>query len=199
MRWIRLSLIPLLTSTTAFAVSTGTGPVDLVRNATEGVVAQLAEAPEIKSEPDKLTQLVEEHILPSIDFSRLSRLTLGKYWRTANDRQRMRFTDEFKELLVRTYSTALTEYSGQAITYTPVKTTADGNRSIVRTAFQQPAGGSVRVDYSLYKVSGGWKIYDVKIEGISLAVNYRSSFAQAIRSHGLDGLIEHLATRNRLN
>ena len=195
MRWFSSTLILLLTSTATLAVSTG--PVDLVRATTEGVVDQLTRAPEIRSDTDRLTQLVEEHILPSVDFTRLSRLTLGKHWRSASDRQRMRFTNEFRELLVRTYSTALTEYAGQAITYTPIKTASDGKRSIVRSKFQQPTGGSVSVDYSLYKSSDGWKIYDVKIEGISLAVNYRSSFAQAIRSHGLDGLIEQLVTRNQ--
>jgi len=195
MRRLSSTLLLLLTSTAAIAVSTG--PVDLVRATTERVVVELAQAPEIRSDSDRLIQLVEEHILPSIDFTRFSRLTLGKHWLEASDKQRMRFTDEFRGLLVRTYSTALAEYSGQAITYTHLKTTSAGNRSKVRTRFRQSASGSVSVDYSLYKTSGGWKIYDVKIEGISLVVNYRSSFAQAIRSHGLDGLIEHLATRNQ--
>lgn len=190
-----LALIIILLPTTALAISEE--PVELIRMTTEQVLGKLAQAPQIKSEPEQLKHLVEESIVPSIDFVRLSRLTLGKHWRTASTEQRNRFTSEFKLLLMRTYSTSLTEYSGQDIEYIPLKETPDGKRSTVRTKLHQPSGSPVTVDYSLYKSGNGWKIYDVSIEGISLVVNYRSSFGQVIRSNGLDSLIQHLAIRNQ--
>ena len=172
-------------------------PVDMIRATTERVLVRLEQAPETKLNPDKLRTLVEENILPSIDFMRLSRLTLGKHWRTATNLQRERFSNEFRRLLIRTYSVALAEYAGQKVDYMPLKMTPDGRRSAVRTKLQQSGGAPVTVDYSLYKTSTSWKIYDVTIEGVSLAVNYRSSFGQEIRIHGLDGLIQQLAARNQ--
>lgn len=195
MKLYTMVLILFLLPSTTLAVSEE--PVELIRTTTERILDKLAQAPELKSEPDTLKRLVEESIVPSIDFVRLSRLTLGKHWRTATTEQRKRFTSEFKQLLKRTYSTALTEYSGQVIEYIPLRETLDGKRSAVRTKFHQSSGSPVTVDYSLYKSNDGWKIYDVTIEGVSLAVNYRSSFGQEIRTHGLDSLIQHLATRNQ--
>lgn len=190
-----LALILFLLPTVTNAVSEE--PVELIRTTTKRILGKLAQAPEIKSEPDRLKRLVEENIVPSIDFVRLSRLTLGKHWRTASTDQRNRFSDEFKQLLMRTYSTSLTEYSGQEIEYIPLKGAIDGKRSAVRTKLHQSDGSPVTVDYSLYKTGADWKIYDVTIEGVSLVVNYRSSFGQEIRTHGLDSLIQHLATRNQ--
>ena len=195
MRPHTLVLIILLLPTPAVAVSQE--PLELIRSTTELVLNRLAQAPEIKSQPDRLKTLVEESIVPSIDFVRLSRLTLGKHWRTATPEQRNRFTREFKQLLIRTYSTSLTAYSGQEIEYIPLKETADGKRSAVRTKLHQPDGLPLTVDYRLYKAPQGWKIYDVSIEGVSLAVNYRSSFGQEIRTQGLDELIRHIASRNQ--
>ncbi len=195
MKLYTLVLILFLLPTATLAVSEE--PLELVRTTTERVLVQLKQAPEIRSESDRLKRLVEESIVPSIDFVRLSRLTLGKHWRSASSEQRNRFTSEFKQLLMRTYSTSLAEYSGQEIEYISLKAAVNGKRSAVRTKLHQSGGPPVIVDYSLYKTNGGWKIYDVTIEGVSLAVNYRSSFGQKIRTHGLDSLIQHLATRNQ--
>ena len=195
MKQYTLILILFLLPTATFGVSEE--PLELIRTQTEQVLGQLAQAPQIQSQPDALKRLVEESIVPSIDFRRLSRLTLGKYWRAASTEQRNRFTSEFKQLLIRTYTTSLKAYSGQQIEYIPLKEASDGKRSTVRTKLHQPNGPPVTVDYSLYKTPTGWKIYDVTIEGISLAVNYRSSFGQEIRTQGLDTLIQHLASRNQ--
>jgi len=190
-----LIVIIFLFPTATLAVSGE--PVELIRTATEHVLIELAQNPEIKSEPARLERLVEEIIVPNIDFTLMSRLTLGKNWRTATSEQRKRFTSEFKQLLMRTYSSSLSEYSGQEIEYTTLKEALDGKRSTVRTKLQQSGGPPVKVDYSLYKTQDDWKVYDVTIEGVSLAVNYRSSFGQEIRTYGMDGLIQHLATRNQ--
>ena len=170
-------------------------PLELVRTTTETVVSELARAPDIKTDPDQLQQLVETKVSPKIDFARLSRLTLGKHWRTASPQQRQRFTAGFRNLLLKTYSTSLAEYSGQSIEYRLLSTGAEGRRATVRTLLKRLSDPPVTVDYRLYQNADSWKIYDVSIEGISLAVNYRSSFNEAINSHGLDTLIRQLTDR----
>ena len=171
-------------------------PLELVRTTTESVLSELARIPDIKTDPDQLQRLVETNVSPKIDFARLSRLALGKHWRTASPQQRQRFTAGFRKLLIKTYSTSLAEYSGQAIEYRLLNTGAEGRRATVRTLLKRVSEPPVVVDYRLYQNADMWKIYDVSIEGISLAVNYRSSFDEAINNHGLDKLIRQLAERD---
>jgi phospholipid transport system substrate-binding protein len=172
-------------------------PIDLIRTATEHVLEKLDTDPEIKANPDRVFVLIEENIAPNIDFRQLSRLAIGKHWRVASVDQQQRFTGEFKQLLIRTYSTTLAKYSGQGITYRALDTKTDGMRAVVRATVEQPGGPSMDIDYSLYQAKSGWKIYDMKVEGISLVVNYRSSFSREIRTNGMDGLIRHLAVLNQ--
>jgi phospholipid transport system substrate-binding protein len=172
-------------------------PVDVIRNATDKVLAVLDTAPEIRSDPAELDRVIREHILPHVDFVALSRLTLGKYWRQATPEQRSLFAREFGTLLIRTYSTALADYASQEIEYLSSASSADKRRSTVRTRIVEDGRAPLAVDYSLRQVDDTWKIYDLSIEGVSMAINYRASFAQEIRSHGIDGLIERLAARNK--
>jgi phospholipid transport system substrate-binding protein len=176
--------------------ATSEAPIDLIRTATEHVLEKLDTDPEIKANPDRLFVLIEENIAPNIDFRQLSRLAVGKHWRVASIDQQQRFTGEFKQLLIRTYSTTLSEYSGQGITYRVLNKRDDEKRAVVRSTVEQPGGPSIDIDYSLYQAKSGWKIYDMKVEGISLVVNYRSNFNREIRANGMDGLIKHLAALN---
>jgi len=171
-------------------------PVEVIMHATDGVLAELNSAPDIRRDPIRLNTIIERHILPHIDFSALSRLTLGKHWRRATPEQRAQFAGEFRTLLVRTYSTSLTEYTNQHVEYVASNASPDKKRVTVRTRIIEEGRPPVPIDYSLRQVKGHWKIYDVSIEGVSLAVNYRSTFAQEIRSYGLEGLIRHLSARN---
>jgi len=172
-------------------------PVELIRTTTERVLSRLDSDPEIKQSQDRLFVLVEENIAPNIDFRQLSRLAAGKHWRVASDDQQQRLTGEFRKLLIRTYSTTLAEYTGQGITYRILKTKADRKRAVVRATVERSTGPAIDIDYSLYRAPGGWKIYDMKVEGISLVVTYRSSFNQEIRANGIDGLIRNLAQLNQ--
>ena len=184
-----LSLLP------AGTLAMNNDPVDFIRMTTERVLSELDQSADIKSSPDKLRTLVETSVSPNIDFKRLSSVILGKHWKTASAGQRAQFTEGFKQLLLTTYTTSLAEYTGQKIEYRLLKMAAGGRRATVRTKLTQSAGTPVIVDYRLHHKDDHWKIYDVSIEGISLAVNYRSSFSQQINSHGLDGLIQQLAER----
>lgn len=172
-------------------------PAEVIRSATDQVLAELEAAPGIRSDPVKLNRVVQEYIVPHVDFVTMSRLTLGKNWRQATPEQRSAFAREFGTLLIKTYSTALAEYTDQEVEILSSSVSNDGRRSTVRTRIVEQGRAPLAIDYSLIQVDNSWMIYDVRIEGVSLAINYRSTFALEIRNHGIDGLIEHLVERNR--
>lgn len=176
-------------------------PDQLVRETTDKVLSELTKnRDELTSDTEKLYALVSDLVLPHFDFTRMSRLVLGKHWRNATQAQQEQFVGEFRTLLVRTYATALVEYSGEDIIYKPVRINDDGSRAVVRTELQSNGGSNVPVHYSLRKSSdGAWKVFDIKIDGISLVTNYRSSYAQIVRAKGMKALIESLADRNKRN
>lgn len=193
MKLFRYVFLLLLLPATTQAMNND--PVDFIRMTTERVLSELDKTADIKSSPEQLRSLVEANVSPNIDFTRLSGLILGKHWKTASAGQRTQFTKGFKQLLLNTYSTSLAEYTGQKIEHRLLKMAAGGRRATVRTEFTPSAGTPVIVDYRLHHIGDHWKIYDVSIEGISLAVNYRSSFSHEINNHGLDSLIQQLTER----
>jgi phospholipid transport system substrate-binding protein len=127
----------------------------------------------------------------------MTMLAVGKDWRKASPQQQQQLTAEFKTLLVRTYSNALTSYKNQKVVYKPFKMDADETDVLVRTEVLQPGSKPVQLDYSLEKLESGWKVYDVVVAGISLVTNYRDQFAQEIRAGGVDGLIATVAAKNK--
>ena len=154
--------------------------------------------PENKSDFKKATQVVDKIISPHVDFDRVSVLVLGKNWRNATPDQRERFKKEFRMLLVRTYTTAFTEYANWKIRYLPLNDEDSGDKKVmVKTEILQSGGKPVAVDYRMIRDEDEWRVYDVLIEGISLLQNYRASFSDEVEQSGsLDGLIAHLAERN---
>ena len=128
---------------------------------------------------------------------RMTALAMGKNWRTATPEQQKRLADEFKTLLVRTYSTALNKYRDETIEYKPLRMNPGDTDVIVRTQVMRQGGQPVQIDYSLTKSADGWKAYDVVIGGVSLVTNYRDEFNQQVQSGGVDGLIKSLADRNK--
>lgn len=171
-------------------------PVNVIRSATDAVLTELKVTPGVRNDPQKLNLVIHRHIAPHIDFVTLSRLALGKNWRQATQQQRSLFVREFGRLLVKVYSTALSAYTNQEIEYLPSKVSADQRRATVRTRITEKGQAPLAIDYSLRKIDSAWKIYDVKLEGISLAINYRASFAEEISTHGFDGMIKRLVMRN---
>ena len=152
--------------------------------------------PEYKADFRKATTLVDQIINPNVDFDRVSILVLGKHWRSATPEQRDRFKQEFRMLLVRTYTTAFTEYSDWKIRYLPMEQESSGKKVMVKTEILQSGGQPVAVNYRMVDEGAGWKVYDILIEGISLLQNYRTSFNAEIEEGSLDQLIAHLAERN---
>jgi len=187
----------LLAAPAAGAVESDSEAQATVRETTEKVLAVLrAEGDSLKTDPTRLYELVEEVILPRFDFERMSRWVLGAHWRKASEQQRASFVKAFETLLVRTYSQALASYRNQTVLYEPTRTRSE-DEVTVRASIDQGGGPSIPISYEMHKSADGWKVYDVAIEGVSLVINYRSSFGQEITRNGIDGLIQRLDERNR--
>jgi phospholipid transport system substrate-binding protein len=128
----------------------------------------------------------------------MARSVLALNWRRASDEQRERFVGEFRELLVRTYATALLKYTNEEIRYLPVFAKPQDKQVLIRTEVVQGGGGAnIPLHYSFYRSDSSWKVYDVSIEGVSLVTNYRSTYAEKVRNDGLDALIASLSADNR--
>ena len=188
---VLMSALPLHAQTTM-------APDALARTVTDEVLAVLRADPDINgTHPDKLLHLIETKVLPHFNFMRMTQLAVGKNWRRANAQQRSALVEQFRVLLVRTYTTAFTSYRDQKIIYRPLRMRPDDQDVVVRSQVIQPGGPPVAVDYSMEKNGNGWKVYDVAIEGVSLVQNYRSSFNSEIHRGGIDGLIQALDSKNR--
>ncbi|PLY12975.1 MAG: hypothetical protein C0631_14900 [Sedimenticola sp.] len=153
---------------------------------------------ELQREPESIFRLVEQILVPRVDFSRLSNLALGKHWREATDEQRQAFAQAFQSMLVRTYATAFHEFKMWEMRFLPLRSAVEDQQDIeVRTQVVRPGAQPVDVIYRMHNTGLGWMAYDVSIEGISLATNYRSSFSKMIRQHGMDGLIRRISELNQ--
>jgi phospholipid transport system substrate-binding protein len=144
----------------------------------------------------KIISLVDEKILPHLNFQRMTSSAVGRYWRQATPEQQKRLQDEFKTLLVRTYAGALTQVRDHNVVMRPGRAKPEDNEVVVRTQIKG-SGEPIQLDYRLEKAEGAWRIYDVNVLGVWLVDNYRSSFAQEISSVGIDGLIAKLTERNK--
>lgn len=147
--------------------------------------------------PVKVARLVETKILPLFDFMRMTRMAVARNWRVASPAQQTTLTEEFKTLLVRSYSTALSTYRDQVIEFKPLRIAPDVTEVTVRSDVRQPGRERTTIDYDMEKTPAGWKVYDVKIGGASLVTTYRETFADQVRDGGVDGLIKSLSDRNR--
>ena len=145
----------------------------------------------------KVNQFVNDAILPSTDFDKISALVLGKLWKTATPEERERFKHEFQTLLVRTYSRAFIESKDWSIRYLPIELEAGATKVIVKTEVIQPSLQPVAVDYRMLLSDGQWKAYDIMIEGVSLVTNYRTTFTTEVQAKGsLSAVIDGLQKRN---
>lgn len=172
-------------------------PEALVESTTEKVLDALRkEREKIDQDSARIYEIVDDYIIPHFDFQRMSQRVLGKYWHRASNEQRGKFVEQFQTLLVHTYGAALREYTDQKIEFLPSRSRGDGEVT-VRTQIVQNGGPPIPVYYEMYKPEGEWKIYDISIDGVSLVINYRSTFASEIRSKGMDGLIARLVEHNQ--
>lgn len=174
-------------------------PDRLVDNTVREVLEIIKEDDKIQNgDKERMLDLIENKILPHFNFTRMTRLAMGKHWADASPDQQQTIVNEFKTLLVRTYSNALTTYRNETVRVNPVANLGDSHDTTVRTVVIQGQGREpVPIDYSMEKESDGWKVYDVTVAGVSLVTNYRGSFNSQIRRGGVDGLIKTLSNKNR--
>ncbi len=172
-------------------------PLEVVKNTSDRMLEEMqGRKKELNQFPGRIYPLVEEIVLPHFDFERMSQLVLGKYWRKAKPEEREAFVKEFRELLVRTYATALLNYSGQKIEYLPVQRAPEDERVAVETILRDNGAPPIPIGYKLYLHEGEWKVYDVVIDNLSLVSTYRTNYASKIRRYSLSGLIKMLAEHN---
>ncbi len=170
---------------------------DVVESAGNRMIELIGERrAELARDPRLLHDLVEEVLVPHFDFQVISRLVLGKYWRTASPGQRVRFTEAFKDLLVRSYGTAWLEYEGEEIRFLPERPSSRPDRVVVRVELIDPYGAPVGFAYSLHNTTGKWLVYDVAVDGVSLLANYRATVPPMVKSRGLDQTIAEIESRN---
>ena len=173
-------------------------PDAMIRKVTDDVLNIVRQDKDIQSgNTKKAIDLVETKVLPSFNFQHMTALAMGRDWNKASPEQKKRLADEFKTLLVRTYSNALTGYRDQTIRYKPTKMQGGDTDVVVKTEVVQPGSKPIQLDYALEKLDSGWKVYDVIVAGVSLVSNYRDTFNQEVRANGVDGLIQMLVTKNK--
>jgi len=140
--------------------------------------------------------MVKDKVLGHFDFARMAALAAGLSWRSATPAQKAALTEQFRTLLVRTYSSALGKFKGQKLEFDPQRKSEDQRKAIVRSRLLQPGAEAITVDYKMIASASGWKVYDVSVDGVSLVTTYRDAFAEEARANGVDGLIKMLTDKN---
>jgi phospholipid transport system substrate-binding protein len=182
------------------AAPSGTmGPQELVENSAKRMLQELdANRDMYKKDAAKLDALVANVLLPNFDTEYAARLVLGQTWRTATPEQRKRFVDAFYHSLLRNYGAALVDFTADRFTILPYKGDPNATTATVRTEVKRANGDKVPVNFSLRKVDGMWKAWDVVIEGISYVKSFRTDFGAEIQQKGLDEVINRLETEGKI-
>jgi phospholipid transport system substrate-binding protein len=172
-------------------------PDSMVQQVTQQVVDQIRGDKSIQAgDINKITQLVNEKILPYMDLRRTTQLAMGRNWRTATPDQQAQVIEQFKTLLIRTYSGALAQVRDQQIQYKPFRANPDDTDVVVRSTVMNN-GQQIELDYRLYKTPQGWRVYDINVLGAWLIQAYQQQFQEKIQQGGVDGLIQFLTQRNQ--
>lgn len=197
-RHLFIGLILLISNVATAATEKLLAPQLVIQNTSQALLAKLQD-PGFASDKTKIRIFVDNTIFPNVDTVRMSALALGKHWRKASKQQKKRFIAAFKNLLVNTYSTTFTEqFTDWTINYSPLKLKASDKKVSVKTKVQQSGKPDAKIDYSMILRNEQWKIYDIKVEGISLVISNRESFSQMIKDTGsLDGVITQLEAKNQ--
>lgn len=188
-------VLALLAACAAPAADTVTAPDALVKATVNDVMTVLKQ----NKDPRTLHELVEKKVLPHFDFTAMTRLAVGKSWRSASAAQKQTLVDAFRSLLVSTYTTALSQSaaSNQTIEVKPAPVKPDQDDVTVRTLVKESGRQPISIDYRMSRSADGWKVYDVVVESLSLVTNYRGSFTSEINRSGIDGLIKTIQAKNR--
>ena len=170
-----------------------------LKNMIDQILAELTKNAQLRASPEKLKAFVESQISPHINFRRMTALAVGKEWRKASEEEKQTLTNLFSDLLIRTYSNALSSYGADAqkIIYKPLKMKAGDTEVTVKMQLQQPGAKPIDFDTRMEQQRDGWRIYDVAVAGISLVTNYRDQFNQTLRQGGFAALIDLLQNNSQ--
>ncbi|HTH45114.1 MAG TPA: ABC transporter substrate-binding protein [Oxalicibacterium sp.] len=197
----KLSLALVAATTLAFSsayAAAQEAPDALIKRVSEEVMAVAKTDKDVQNgNSRRIQQVVDEKILPYVDFQRMTALAAGRYWRDATPDQQKRLTDEFRSLLMYTYSGAISQIRDQKIEYRPLRADPADTEVVVNTQVIQPRAEPIQLSYRLEKTPAGWKIFDMNVLGAWLVQTYKGSFASEIGKSGVDGLIKTLAERNQ--
>jgi phospholipid transport system substrate-binding protein len=172
-------------------------PDELIKNTVKEVTAIIKQDKDIQAgDQKKIIALVDAKVLPHFDFQRMTQLAVGRYWRTASPEQQQALVTEFRDLLVRTYTKVFTVYRDQTIDVKPLRMAPDDTEVTVSTVISKPGSQPTSVDYEMKKAADGWKVFDISVEGVSMVMSYRGTFASQIQQEGIDGLIRTLSDKN---
>lgn len=196
MKWL-LKIVAGLLCMAGVAQAEAVAPDELIKATAQDVLAIVKQDKDIQAgNQKKILDLVDAKVLPHFDFVRMTKLAVGKHWRTATPEQKQTLVTEFRNMLVRTYTKAFTVYRDQSVEVKPFKMAADATEATVKTTINKPGAPPVPVDYEMEKTPDGWKAFDVAIEGVSMVTSYRGTFDTQIQQNGIDGLIKMLADKN---
>jgi len=199
-RVAQLAVSLLISLAAPLALAAELAPDAQMKALSEEVIAAVKKDKDLHAgNPRKISELVEIKVVPYFDFERMTQIAMGANWRRATPQQRAQLAAEFKTLLVRTYSGAVTGYRDQTIEFKPAHLRPGDTDVTVRSEFKQAGAQALAIDYQMAKADTGWKVYDVRVGGVSLVTTYRDSFADIVRSRGVDGLIDMLASKNHDN
>lgn len=199
----KLLLLPLFALFLAFSNGASAQAVDtsnpdvMIKTVTQQVLDQIKADKQIQSgNITRITELVNQKILPYTDFARTTRLVMGRNWNTATPQQQKEIVEQFKMLLIRTYSGALAQVRDQEVQYKPFRASPEDTDVVVRSVVINN-GSPIQLDYRLYKTPQGWKVYDINVLGAWLIQAYQQQFNEQISQHGVDGLLQFLTQRNQ--
>lgn len=196
-QWMVAAVMAVSTISTMSVQAAQEAPDELVKRISNEVLAAIKADPAIQAgDTNRIVALVDSKIMPNVNFTRMTSSAVGRYWRQATPEQQKALQDEFKTLLVRTYSGALGEVKDQTLSFRPMHARPEDKEVVVRSEVRG-RGEPIQLDYRLEKTEQGWKIYDLNVLGVWLVETYRSQFAQEISAKGIDGLIQSLAQRNK--
>jgi phospholipid transport system substrate-binding protein len=182
----------------ASATAALAAPDALIKTLSDDVLAAIRKDPTLQAgDVARLNALVDEKILPYVNFEKMTRLAVGRGWREASTEQRQALTREFRSLLVRTYAGAVSAAKDYQVQMKPFRADPSETDVTVRTQAVPARGDPIQLDYRMEKTGSGWKIYDVNVLGVWLVENYRNTFNAEISRGGIDGLIKSLVERNR--
>lgn len=194
--WLALGAISLSLGVTSVVAQSPERPEQLIERLSGELIETLKKDAELRNgNIERINQLVDDKLMPHVNFRRMTASSVGRFWRQATPEQRRRLEEEFKMLLIRTYAGALTQFTNQTLAMRPSRYRPEDKEVTIRSEIRG-RGEPIQVDYRLESTTSGWKIYDLNVMGIWLVETYRTQFAQEINTRGIDGLIQTLVQRN---